>query len=222
MAQSRAMSELYYQQLDDEDRELIDFVVVNSADALSYKQNLEKDNQRLTVVQDDPTNRLYKSLSNYDANPKDDMALIDKNGRMIAYFDSLQSGMYNSKKNNIRTAVFEVTDKDYVNPCGDPSAVKDTKEDKPKKEGKEAKPKKVKYDAVENLEALKEKCSADKDTCLDCRGKFNKKKGCKLAKRLKCRHMNTEEMCKSAGCQYKKPRKSKPMRCKDSDNSVFN
>lgn len=219
MAQSRAMSQLYYEQLDDADREVVDFVIVNSADALGYVANLSKDGQNLPVVQDDSNNTLYKALSNFDANPKDDMALIDKNGRMIAYFDSLASGMYNSKKNNIRTAVMEVVSDDYVNPCGDLSDKGDDKQEKGKKEGK---PKKMKYEVVEDLDALKAKCTADKDTCYDCRGKYSKKRGCRLARKLKCRHMNTEEMCKSAGCMYKKPRKNKGMRCKDSVNSVFN
>lgn len=222
MAQSRSMSQLYYEQLDDADREVIDFVIVNSADALSYVGNLSKDGQNLSVVQDDPNNTLYKALSNFDPNPKDDMALIDKNGRMIAYFDSLASGMYNSKKNNIRTAVMEVLADDYVNPCAESGGEGDGEDKSDKKEGKEGKPKKIKYDVVEDLDALKAKCMADKDSCYDCRGKYNKKKGCRLARKLKCRHMNTEEMCKSAGCMYKKPRKNKGMRCKDSENSVFN
>merc|ERR1712012_632993 len=117
------------------------------------------------------------------------MALIDKNGRLLAYFDSLQSGMYNSKNNNIRTAVLEVVDKDYQNPCDDGG-----KKDNDKKDKKDTNDgKKNKYEVVEDLDALKAKCSVDKDTCYDCRGKYSKKRGCRLARKLKCKHMNTME-----------------------------
>lgn len=218
------MGKLYHDILDDEDRKVIDFLLINGSDGIDYADNLKT--QKLRMIQDDPTDKIFESISNNDPRPKDDMAFIDKHGRLIAYYESANSSMYNYKKNNIRTKVEEMVSPDYENPCGEytpgtPKKEKKNKEKKNKKEKKSNKQKEnstVEYEKLENLEALMGKCAEEKGMCKECRGRYDKKLGtCQLKTKMMCKHLRTKRMCLHAGCKYKKAKE----RCRSQIGSVF-
>lgn len=112
-----ALSNLYYNVMTDDDREKIDIVLINGADGKPFTANLSSRNQRLPIQQDDDSETLFKSISNNDPAPKDDMALFDKEGRLIKYFEMQESYMGNQSNNQIRTWMLNVASSDYVNPC---------------------------------------------------------------------------------------------------------
>jgi len=120
--QAAKMAELYYNQLDDDQRSKIQFVLVNDDSAASDMGRLKSaamfgGQGPLPAVQDDKPSTFMNELSNNKPSPKDDMALVDKEGHMIKYFPSSQSNMGDSQNNNVRNTVMEVLRADYKNPC---------------------------------------------------------------------------------------------------------
>lgn len=212
-----ALSDLYYNKLDDAAREKVSIILVNGDDGRAYVNNLRSRNQRLPIAQDDPSETLFNSISNNDRAPKDDMALFDAEGRLIQYFESADAYMGNASKNNIRTAVEAVLAPGYVNPCAEDEVVAPTnpteKKDKQKKDkgksGRQAK------NVVSKADVLN-MCKVDEATCSTCKGRWRKSK-CKLSKKIKCRHLLSEDICKAAGCNYRRPKNGKPMKCKGNE-----
>lgn len=193
------MAELYYNQLDEAAREKIGFVLVNDDGAASDRPRLEASGtyqgKQLPVVQDDGDSTLMNALSNNNAYPKDDMAVVDRNGRMIRYIDARSSSMSNRADNNVRSFVMEIAQDSYKNPCGNGDNEKT------------------------DLEKLADVCSAGAENCAACKGRW-KNSACKLKKKMKCRLLQNEAMCTQAKCKFakakpaKKGKKAKPAKCK--------
>jgi len=200
------MAELYYNQLEDNDRSKIQFVLLNddgaSGDMGRLKDAGKYGANALPAVQDDNSSTLMNALSNNKQWPKDDMALVDKNGRMIKYFPSSQSAMGNRQNNNVKSMVLKVVGDDYKNPCG---GGEESKEES--KEGGMGK------GEMSPLDELKAHCMLSKDTCAACKGRM-KRGACALKKKLKCKLMLTEELCKKAKCNYKPPKRGKKAKCR--------
>jgi len=195
------MADLYYNPargLNDNDRSKIQFVLINDDGAARdfdrLKQSGQYQGKYLPAYNDDSQSNLMDNISGGKDWPKDDMAILDKEGRMIQYFESSQSNMGNRNSNKIKAAVERVLSDDYKNPCeGDSSASESEEEMSP-------------------LDELKATCMLE-DNCSDCKGKL-KKGACKLKKKLKCKFMGTEDLCKKAKCQYKPGKKGKKAKCK--------
>jgi len=198
------MAELYYNQLSDGNRSKIQFVLLNDDTAVDDMGRLKAaakfNGKELPAVQDDNKSTLMNALSNNNDYPKDDMALVDKNGRMIKYFTNAQSSMSNRQSNNVRSMVMEVVRDGYKNPCGGGDDGKQGGDGKGKGE-------------MSPLDELKAHCMLSKDTCAACKGRM-KRGACALKKRLKCKMMMTEELCKKAKCSYKAPKRGKKAKCK--------
>lgn len=199
------MAELYYNQLDDKQRSKIQFVLLNDDGAAQdmgrLKQSGQWEGKALPAVQDDDQSTLMDALSNKNNFPKDDMALVDKNGHMIKYFPSSQSSMGNRQSNNVRSMVMEVVRDGYKNPC-----VEDGDDGKQGGDGKGK-------GEMSPLDELKAHCMLSKDTCAACKGRM-KRGACALKKKLKCKMMTTEELCKKAKCSYKAPKRGKRAKCR--------
>jgi len=199
------MAELYYNQLDEAAREKIGFVLVNDDGAAADRPRLESSGsyqgKKLPVVQDDGDSTLMNALSNNDPYPKDDMAVVDRNGRMIKYFDSRSSSMSNRGNNNVRSFVMDLTQDSYENPCGNGDNEK------------------TEVDEKTEVEKLADLCSAGADNCAACKGRW-KNSACKLKKKMKCRLLQNEAMCTKAKCKFakakpaRKGKKAKPAKCK--------
>lgn len=207
------MAELYYNQLNDEQRSKIQFVVLNDDKAATtfgrLKESAQFAGKTLPAVQDVDGSPLMNALSNNNQYPKDDMAIVDKDGNMIQYFPSSKSNMGNKKSNDVRSAVLEIVG-DFKNPCVKPSSGGDKGDggDKGNNSGKgdgngELSP----------LQALKAHCKL-KDNCAACKGKLRKGDICTLKKRLKCKFMTTPEVCEMAKCKYKPAKGKKKAKCK--------
>jgi len=192
------MAELYYEQLDDVQQSKIQFVALNDDGAVRDFESLEKAARGLPTIQDKAGSPYMNALSNNNNMPKDDMAIIDKNGHMIRYFNSRESNMGNKNNNNIRTAVMELLKDDYKSPCAGKGGDGDGDDGKGE---------------MSPLEALKAHCRSDNDTCVACKGKL-RGKNCVLKKRLKCKFMQSEELCKKANCKYKAAKRGKKAKCK--------
>jgi len=200
------MAELYYNQLDDAARSKIGFIAVNDDGALADLNGLKASarfgGQSITVVQDDSSSTLMNAISNENPWPKDDMAVIDKDGHMIKYFTSRYSAMANRQNNNVKSFVMALTKDEYKNPCvAEVEVTKEPEKDKSEKDSEEM--------AVQNgLYKLKEACKKSENDCISCSGKFKNKK-CFLKKKMRCSLMKTEALCKLAECKYSKAKKGK-------------
>jgi len=218
----------YYNVMDDADREKIDIVLINGYDGKDFEANLRNRNQRLPIQQDDPSETLFKSISNNDPSPKDDMALFDKEGRLVKYFEMQESYMGNTNKNLVRSTIEAVAGADYVNPCasagsgagdakgddGSKPADKGDKKDEGDKAEKGDKKGKKQVEVV-SRDVLVEMCKESETSCAARSGRF-KKGACMMKKKLNCRSFKTPELCQASGCKYKKAnvKKNKPMKCK--------
>lgn len=220
------MAELYYNQLNDEQRSKIQFVALNADDAATSFGDLEdsaryprfckpspsKQCDILPAVQDDSGSPLMNALSNNNQYPKDDMAIVDKDGNMIQYFPSSKSNMGNKNSNQVRSAVMEIVREDFKNPCVKPSSGGD-KGDGGDKGNNSGKGDGNSNDGeVSPLQALKAHCKL-KDNCAACKGKLRKGDICTLKKRLKCKFMTTPKVCEMAKCKYKPAKGNKKARC---------
>lgn len=216
------MAELYYNQLNDEQRSKIQFVVLNNVGAATSFGDLEKsaryprfckpiseECRNLPAVQDVAKSPLMNALSNNNNYPKDDMAIVDKDGNMIQYFTSAKSNMGNKSSNDVRSAVMKIVGADFKNPCVKPASGGDKGDggDKGNNSGKGDG-----NGEVSPLQALKAHCKL-KDNCAACKGKLRKGDICTLKKRLKCKFMTTPEVCKMAQCKYKPAKGNKKARC---------
>lgn len=113
----------YNSELSDDARDRLGIIFFNRATIENTKVNLDNiaANARdgsVAVVQDKGTwmdGVLFDRISNDDNNPKDDMAVFDKAGRLIRYFQSSES---NWAKGKVKAKVNEVLAPGYVNPCG--------------------------------------------------------------------------------------------------------
>jgi len=199
------MAELYYKELNDNQRAKIQFVLVNDDGAANDFGRLKTagmyGGRGLPTVQDDKSSTLMNALSNNNNYPKDDMALLDKNGRMIKYFTSSKSNMNNRGADGVPSAVFEVLKDTYKNPCATDNGKKEGKGNEDKEGG------------MSELDELRAHCKLSKDTCAACKGRM-KRGACALRKKLKCKFMQSEELCKKAKCQYKAPKRGKKSKCK--------
>jgi len=200
--QANAMADLYYNPkygMDDNDRSKIQFVLINDDGAASDFERLKESGQYqgkyLPALNDDADSSLMNAISGGKQWPKDDMAILDREGRMIQYFASSQSGMSNRADNKIKTAVEKILSDDYKNPCV---------ADESKEESKDAK------EEVSPMDELKASCLLN---CNGCKGKMKKGK-CQLRKKLKCKFMSTKELCTQAKCKYKAARGNKKAKCK--------
>jgi len=185
-----------YGQLDDDQQSKIQFVALNDDGAARDFESLKRAAGGLPTIQDKAGSPYMNALSNNNNMPKDDMAIIDKNGHMIRYFNSRESNMGNPNSNNIRTAVMNLLKDDYKSPCAGKGGDGD--------DGK---------GEMSPLEALLAHCRSDNDTCVACKGKL-RGKNCVLKKRMKCKFMQSEELCKKAKCKYKAPKRGKPAKCR--------
>lgn len=206
------MADLYYNPargLNDNDRSKIQFVLVNDDGAARdfdrLKQSGQYQGKYLPAYNDDSKSNLMNNISGGKEWPKDDMAILDKEGRMIQYFDSSQSSMGNRSNNKIKAAVEKVLSDDYKNPCEGDSAASESDESKASESDES------KEDEKTPLDVLKATCML-KDNCSNCKGKV-KKGACKLKKKLKCKFMGTEDLCKKAQCKYKPAKKGKKAKC---------
>lgn len=190
------MAELYYNQLDDDQRSKITFVALNddgaARDLPRLKASGNYNGKQMPTVQDENGSPMMNALSNNNQMPKDDMILFDKNGQVIQYFTMSKSNMGNRQSNNIKTAVMDVLKEDYKSPCGG---------------GDDGK------GEMSAKDALMAHCKKDSETCAACKGKVRGNR-CVLKKRLKCKFMQTEELCKKAECSYKPPKRGKKAKCK--------
>lgn len=204
------MADLYYNPkygMDDNDRSKIQFVLINDDGAASDFGRLKHSGQYqgkfLPAFNDDEDSSLMNAISGGKQWPKDDMAILDREGRMIQYFESSQSGMSNRANNKIKTAVEKILSDDYKNPCvADES--KDESKDESVDESKDSK------EEMSPMEELKASCLLN---CNGCKGKMKKGK-CQLRKKLKCKFMTTKELCTQAKCKYKAPKGNKKAKCK--------
>lgn len=195
------MAELYGK-LGKEQQKKIQFVALNDDGAAASFNALKSAAGGLPTIQDKAGSPYMNALSNGDNMPKDDMAIIDKDGHMIRYFTARESNMGDKFNNNIRTAVMNLLKDDYKSPCAGKMGG-DGKGDGDDGKGE-----------MSPLEALKEHCRSDMDKCAACKGKVKQGKNCVLRKRLKCKFMTTEELCKKAKCKYKAPKRGKPAKCR--------
>eukprot|EP00497_Spongosphaera_streptacantha_P003121 TRINITY_DN376_c0_g1_i1.p1 TRINITY_DN376_c0_g1~~TRINITY_DN376_c0_g1_i1.p1 ORF type:complete len:228 (-),score=79.41 TRINITY_DN376_c0_g1_i1:683-1366(-) len=200
------MAELYYNQPDDAARFKIGFILVNDDGALADLNGLKASGSYrgkfLPVVQDDSGSTIMNAISNKNPWPKDDMAVIDKDGHMIKYFTSRYSAMGNRQNNNVRSFVMELSKAEYKNPCAAEIEVgKEKEKDKSEKDSEDM--------AIQNgLYKLKEACRQTEADCLDCSGRFKNNK-CFLKKKMKCSVLKSEVLCKLAECKYSKAKKGK-------------
>lgn len=212
--QANAMADLYYNPkygMDDNDRSKIQFVLINDDGAASdfdrLKQSGQYQGKFLPALNDDDNSSLMNAISGGKQWPKDDMAILDKEGRMIQYFDSSQSGMSNRANNKIKTAVEKILSDDYKNPCVADESKEESKDESKDESVDESKDSKEEMSPMDELRAS---CLLN---CTGCKGKMKKGK-CQLKKKLKCKFMLTKELCTQAKCKYKAPRGNKKAKCK--------
>lgn len=209
------MADLYYNPqrgMDDNDRSKIQFVLINDDGAATDFDRLQDAGQYqgkfLPALNDDEDSSLMNAISGNKQWPKDDMAILDRKGRMIQYFESSQSSMSNRANNKIKSAVEKILSDDYKNPC----EKDESKDDSVSEESKDSVSEESKDEKEETspLDDLKAACLL---SCKDCKGKVQRGK-CKLKKKLKCKFMLTKELCTQAKCKYKAPKGGKKAKCK--------
>lgn len=129
------MAELYYSDImseaernmngiplmEDSDRKKIQFIAINASGRAEYEidsliAEAQVNGKRIPVIQD-RENFLIKGISNNDANHKDDMALFDRNGRLIKYFESYTAYL-GMQPNSITKAVASTLAGHYDGKCG--------------------------------------------------------------------------------------------------------
>jgi len=204
------MATIYYSMLDDDARSKISFLIVNAGSASADRADLERAARYnsggtimgpLPVYQDDRTSTLLNAISNNDPYPKDDIALFDREGRVVSYWESNQSFL-GGTTNLIIQKVREVTADGYVSPCG-PAVDPETEQP-----GGEL-----------SLSQFRDLCQTSTDNCRACRGKI--KNGECRVKIKSCKKVRTEEMCRAARCKVKVNKKKNKVKCKNKNGSVF-
>jgi len=106
--------------MEDADRKKVQFLVINASGSAENSigaliARAQVNGQKIPVIQD-KNMKLIKSVSNNDPAHKDDMALFDKEGRLIKYFESNVSWM-GGKPNVITKAVTAALAGDYDGKC---------------------------------------------------------------------------------------------------------
>jgi len=208
------MADLYYNPkygMDDNDRSKIQFVLINDDGAASDFERLKQAGQYqgkfLPALNDDDSSSLMNAISGGKQWPKDDMAILDKEGRMIQYFENPQSAMGNRANNKIKSAVEKILSDDYKNPCVADESKDDSKDESKDESMDESKDSKEEMSPMDELRAS---CLLN---CDGCKGKMKRGK-CQLKKKLKCKFMLTKELCTQAKCKYKAAKGNKKAKCK--------
>jgi len=103
------------------DRQTVKAAVVNGSRGSSvaqYNVNRMKSGigSHVSFVQDNSSEDLTAQLSNNDYSAKDDILILDSQGRVVEYFEAKDSGLYGDN-NKVFTAVKAMADGSYKNPC---------------------------------------------------------------------------------------------------------
>lgn len=207
------MADLYYGKLNDDQREKIQFVLLNDNSAARSMGDLKAagsyNGNYLPAVQDDAKRTLMDALSNNNPYPKDDMILVDKNGKVIKYLPMRESNMGNKEDNDVRSLVLEVVRDDFKHPCaGRPAGGQGGQGGG----GQTSSGGGGGKGNMSPLDELKAYCMLE-GNCAACKGRM-RRGACALKKKLKCKLMQTKEACEKAKCSYKAAKKGKKAKCK--------
>lgn len=203
------MADLYYGKLNDDQREKIQFVLLNDNSAVNSMGALKAagsyNGNKLPAVQDDGQRTLMNALSNNNPSPKDDMILVDKNGKVIKYLPMRESNMGDKEDNNVRSLVLEVVRDDFKPPdCASRGGQGGGGQTSSGGGGGKGN--------MSPLDELKAYCMLE-GNCAACKGRM-RRGACALKKKLKCKLMQTREACEKAKCSYKAAKGKRKAKCK--------
>jgi len=131
------MARLYFHDMDDADRQKVGFEIINGEhqtqdDTIDIlRQRASHFDQFITVTQ--TTEEYMSGMLENEYQYKDDMAVYDRQGRLIKYFQSQKSNMARAN-NNIEKYVRRMLREDFENPC-DNGTVRDRNRNNRNKDG---------------------------------------------------------------------------------------